>query len=57
MYTDKNFTPHPATWLNQERWNDEVIPKNHIYIEPKKSYEPTSDFMKELLAGKVGNNE
>jgi len=20
--TDPNFIPHPATWLNQERWND-----------------------------------
>lgn len=20
---DQNFTPHPSTWLNQERWNDE----------------------------------
>jgi hypothetical protein len=24
------FIPHPATWLNQERWEDELI------IEPKK---------------------
>ena len=20
---DPNFTPHPATWFNQERWNDD----------------------------------
>ena len=26
------FIPHPATWLNQERWDDEV----KIIIEPKK---------------------
>lgn len=23
-WQDKQFIPHPATWLNQERWNDEV---------------------------------
>jgi hypothetical protein len=23
---DPQFTPHPATWLNQERWNDEPLP-------------------------------
>jgi len=23
---DKNFIPHPATWLNQERWEDEALP-------------------------------
>ena len=22
---DKKFIPHPATWLNQERWDDEVF--------------------------------
>ena len=21
--TEKHFIPHPSTWLNQERWNDE----------------------------------
>lgn len=26
------FIPHPATWINQERWNDELkveVPKNN----------------------------
>jgi hypothetical protein len=27
------FIPHPATWLNQERWEDELV------IEPKKKKE------------------
>ncbi|HUX61297.1 MAG TPA: hypothetical protein VMV32_08285 [Ignavibacteriaceae bacterium] len=45
MYTDKNFTPHPATWLNQERWNDEVIPKNHIYVKSQKP-EPKPDYQR-----------
>jgi hypothetical protein len=22
---DKQFQPHPATWLNQERWNNEIL--------------------------------
>ena len=21
---DQTFIPHPATWLNQERWEDEI---------------------------------
>jgi hypothetical protein len=28
--TDLEYIPHPATWLNQERWEDELV------IEPKK---------------------
>ena len=28
--TELEFIPHPATWLNQERWEDELV------IEPKK---------------------
>jgi hypothetical protein len=28
--TELEFIPHPATWINQERWEDELI------IEPKK---------------------
>jgi len=24
---DPQFTPHPATWLNQERWNDDPLPQ------------------------------
>lgn len=28
--TGLEFIPHPATWLNQERWEDELV------IEPKK---------------------
>jgi hypothetical protein len=28
--TELEFIPHPATWLNQERWEDELV------VEPKK---------------------
>jgi hypothetical protein len=31
--TELEFIPHPATWLNQERWEDELV------IEPKKTKE------------------
>lgn len=32
--SDPEFTPHPATWLNQERWTDEPMEP------PKKKYQP-----------------
>ena len=28
QWQDKNFIPHPITWLNQRRWEDEVIVSN-----------------------------
>ena len=31
--TELEFIPHPATWLHQERWEDELV------IEPKKTKE------------------
>ena len=30
---DPEFTPHPTTWLNQERWNDEPPPMTRLKIE------------------------
>jgi len=27
--TDQTFVPHPATWLNQERWEDELKVENN----------------------------
>ena len=27
MLDNGRYTPHPATWLNQERWNDQIIIK------------------------------
>jgi len=24
LFKDATYTPHPATWLNQERWDDEI---------------------------------
>jgi len=40
---DKEYIPHPATWLNQERWDDEVcspsVPQTAAYVP----FVPTSD--------------
>lgn len=42
------FIPHPSTFLNQERWKDEVEVKTG-YVAP--SYEDEDDFMKFLEEG------
>lgn len=42
---DINYTPYPATWLNQERWNDEVS------VQSKKSFKDldrSSDWANDL---------
>jgi hypothetical protein len=26
-WKDKQFIPHPATWLNAKRWDDEMLPE------------------------------
>lgn len=31
--TEEQFIPHPATWLNQERWNDAPPPLAHPELE------------------------
>ena len=33
---DPMFRPHPLTYLNQRRWEDEIVPKAKR-VEPKKS--------------------
>lgn len=40
-WKDPNFIPHPTTWLNGRRWEDEIKPKHTgarlvggIYVEP-----------------------
>lgn len=32
---DKNFIPHPSTWLNQGRWDDEPLPPRVVYSRSK----------------------
>ena len=29
MKKEKKFIPHPATWLNQGRWDDELEKQEH----------------------------
>lgn len=36
-WTEAQFIPHPATWLNGERWQDE--PSEVIHISPRKAHE------------------
>lgn len=31
------FVPMPATWLNQERWNDELTPMQPVFNKPSSS--------------------
>ena len=31
----EQFTPHPATWLNQGRWGDEPLPERQLTAEEK----------------------
>jgi hypothetical protein len=33
---DPKFIPHPATWLNQRRWEDEIEPASTGYVPSKK---------------------
>lgn len=43
------FIPYPATWLNQERWNDEInmMQDNKPVIEPKIKIKPVYENMLE----------
>jgi hypothetical protein len=47
-HTSLQYVPHPATWLNAERWTDEdraIAP-----VERKRNYlDYTADFLKELV--------
>ena len=40
---DPKFIPHPATWLNQRRWEDEA-PKPRMTLSERLALEATEDF-------------
>jgi len=40
---ERQFIPYPATWLNQERWNDPV--------DPEAQSEPVSEYREHWLGG------
>lgn len=53
QWSDKQYIPHPTTFLNQERWNDEVV-------SDRKSWDEMSDFEKEMfmdLAKEIDPND
>ena len=61
--TDKRFIPHPATWFNQGRWDDDPsewviqIPENdkrRVYEEQKKAHDSTvADEREQRAAGEI----
>lgn len=32
QWKDRQYIPHPSTWLNQHRWEDEVVIEESIYF-------------------------
>lgn len=55
QFRDKQFQPYPETYINQKRWNDEIILKveQGKISEYKNSYEKA----REILTGKSGNQD
>jgi len=44
--TDIRYIPNPTTWLNQERWADEIIISNEQYNKNARSFENNMEIMK-----------
>jgi hypothetical protein len=44
------FVPHPSTWLNQHRWNDEVVPFVANEPQPEEYRITTPVFSKAMIA-------
>lgn len=44
QWEDINFVPHPTTWLNRERWNDDDIQE----VEPIKNEEKKIEYQQHL---------
>lgn len=56
----KNYVPNPATWLNQERWNDtdfEVPQSTEEKEAGKKDAKEIAKSMMQKLLGKKDENE
>lgn len=58
MKDDGQYIPNPATWLNQERWEDEVAPPRGIHAKPgydvQKHNDQLGDFEREAVARMLG---
>lgn len=50
QWQDKNYIPHPATWLNQGRWKDERETPQEIKPAPRHRTTLTPDMKKWLAA-------
>lgn len=50
-WTEPRFIPHPATWINQERWNDEVL-----VTAPGRAEAGVNPF-RDMLEQEVGDDE
>jgi hypothetical protein len=50
--TEMWFIPHPATWLNEERWDDTLVDTRSRGV-----YEQTSDLVDQVLARKTATKE
>lgn len=46
---DKNFIPHPATWLNAGRWDDEPLPFREKTAEEKAAWAKADNERKRLI--------
>ena len=40
---DGQFIPHPATWLNGRRWEDEVLPASNVHQFPQSRHSGFAD--------------
>lgn len=48
------FIPHATTWLNQERWNDEIAPPRSVAMPMSKSGEHSRTVLSGLTRGFMG---
>lgn len=64
--SEKQYIPHPSTWLNQERWNDEPLPERKLspeevaernaklrQVQREKDREQTDRLMAEMAEAKA----
>ena len=47
-FNDAKYIPLPTSWLNQERWNDEIEYKNKPQEQPKQHWQTAREMMEKL---------
>lgn len=52
---EQEFTPHPATWLNQDRWGDDPLPerRSHLTASERRAGN-TRSFLERVIAEEEG---